>query len=209
MKKLLIADDHSAIRKGVRYIISEEYPDVVFGDAVDTAAAIQMLNSDQWDAIILDIDLPGRGGLEVLEYIKKESIKIPVLIFSFHKESQIAIRVLKSGAAGYLSKDAADNELIKAMNQILAGRKYVSPAIAEQLIFNLQADDDQRLHEQLSNREYEVFIMIASAKTLTQIAEDLSLSKPTVSTYRARILEKMGMQTNAELMNYAIRKQLT
>jgi len=205
MYKLLIADDHSAIRKGIRYIMLEEYPNIEVCDAIDTAEAIRMLTNSKWDAIILDIDLPGRGGLEVLQHIKKEGIKTPVLIFSFHKESQIAVRALKSGASGYLSKDSADIELINAIKIILAGGKYISPLISEQLLLHLQTDIEAPLHEQLSNREFEVFMLISSAKTLTQIAQELSLSKPTISTYRARILEKMGMKNNVEIMNYAVR----
>ena len=208
MNNLLIADDHSAIRKGIRYILVEEYPDLEVGDAIDTAQAIQMLTDYKWDAIILDIDLPGRGGLEVLHHIKKEGIKIPVLIFSFHKESQIAIRMLKSGASGYLSKDAADEELTKAMKIILDGGKYISPVISEQLLLHVQSGNESLPHERLSNREFEVFLHIASAKTLTQIANELALSKPTISTYRSRIMEKMGMKTNADIMDYAIRNNL-
>ena len=208
MNNLLIADDHSAIRKGVRYILLEEYPNLEVGDAVDTAEAIRMLTERKWDAIILDIDLPGRGGLEVLHYIRKEALKIPVLIFSFHRESQIAIRALKSGASGYLSKDSADTELIKAIKVILAGGKYISPFISEQLVLQVQLDNEKLPHEQLSNREFEVFMHIAAAKTLTQIAQELSLSKPTISTYRARIMEKLGIKTNAQIMEYAIRNNL-
>ena len=208
MNKLLIVDDHSAIRKGVRYILLEEYPNLEVGDAVDTAEAIQKLTNSKYDAVILDVDLPGRGGLEILHHIKKAGLNTPVLIFSFHKESQIAIRTLKSGASGYLSKDSADKELIKAIKIIIAGGKYISPFISEQLLLHLQLEVEAPPHELLSNREFEVFMHIASAKTLTQIAQKLSLSKPTISTYRARILEKIGMKTNAEIMDYAIKNNL-
>lgn len=207
-KKFLIADDHSAIRKGVRYILCGEYPEAEFADATDTAETIQQLSCQEWDALILDIDLPGRGGLEVLKYLRDEKLKTPVLVFSFHREDQVAIRAYKSGAQGYLTKDAADTELVKAMDYILHGRKYITPAVSEQLVSILDTDIDKAPHELLSNREYEILVLMASGKTMSQIAEELSLSPPTISTYRSRLLEKMGMKTNAELMSYAIRNNL-
>lgn len=208
IKKILIADDHSAIRIGVRQICTSEYQEVVVGEATNYAEVFQKLASDDWDILILDIDLPGRSGLDILQQIRADKLKIPVLIFSFHGEEQIALRALKLGASGYLSKDAADMELVKAINQIISGRKYVSQTLSEQLIYLLDNDTDKEPHELLSEREYQTMLLIASGKTVTEIAEVLSLSKATISTYRARILEKMKMKTNASLTNYAITQKL-
>lgn len=208
VKKILIADDHSAIRIGVRQICTSEFPTVVIGEATNYAEVFQRLASDDWDILILDIDLPGRSGLDILQQIRTDKLKIPVLIFSFHGEEQIALRALKLGASGYLSKDAADMELVKAINQIISGRKYVSQTLSEQLIYLLDNDTEKEPHELLSEREYQTMLLIASGKTVTEIAEILSLSKATISTYRARILEKMKMKTNASLTNYAITQKL-
>ncbi len=208
VKKILIADDHSAIRIGVRQICTSEFPTVVIGEATNYAEVFQRLASDDWDILILDIDLPGRSGLDILQQIRADKLKIPVLIFSFHGEEQIALRALKLGASGYLSKDAADMELVKAINQIISGRKYVSQTLSEQLIYLLDNDTEKEPHELLSEREYQTMLLIASGKTVTEIAEILSLSKATISTYRARILEKMKMKTNASLTNYAITQKL-
>ena len=207
-KKILIADDHSAIRLGVKHICTGEFPNLTFGEAVNYGEVFSKLKDDKWDILILDIDLPGRNGLDILKQIKAEKIKIPVLMFSFHSEEQIAIRALKLGAAGYLSKDAADMELIKAINQILAGRKYVSQALSEKLISLMDENTSKEPHELLSDREYQTLLLIASGKTVTEIAEILSLSTPTISTYRARILEKMKLKNNAELTTYAITQKL-
>lgn len=208
VKKILIADDHSAIRIGLRQICTSEFPTVVIGEATNYAEVFQRLASDDWDILILDIDLPGRSGLDILQQIRADKLKIPVLIFSFHGEEQIALRALKLGASGYLSKDAADMELVKAINQIISGRKYVSQTLSEQLIYLLDNDTEKEPHELLSEREYQTMLLIASGKTVTEIAEILSLSKATISTYRARILEKMKMKTNASLTNYAITQKL-
>jgi DNA-binding NarL/FixJ family response regulator len=207
-KKILIADDHSAIRSGVRNILSEDFPDIEFGEAKDAAEAIQKLQASVWDVLILDIDLPGRGGLDVLKYIKEEQIKTPVLVFSFHREEQIAMRALRSGASGYLSKDVADVELKTAIRQLLQGQKYVSRFVSEQLVHHLQKPKEGPPHELLSGREYQTLLLIAKGRTVSQIAEELHLSVSTVNTYRARILEKMGAGTNAELTSYVFRQNL-
>jgi len=208
IRKILIADDHSAIRIGVRQICMGEFPAVIIGEATNYAEVFQKLGSDVWDILILDIDLPGRNGLEILQQIKAEKLKVPVLMFSFHGEEQIALRALKLGASGYLSKDAADMELVKAINQIASGRKYVSQQLSEQLIYLLDNDSGKEPHELLSEREYQTMVLIASGKTVTEIAESLSLSKATISTYRARILEKMKIKNNAALTTYAITQKL-
>jgi two-component system invasion response regulator UvrY len=207
-KKILIADDHSAIRVGVKQICANEFPAMQFAEAVNYAEVFQKLKETDWDILILDVDLPGRNGLDILKQIKTDKIKVPVLMFSFHIEEQIALRALKIGAAGYLSKDVADMELIKAINQILKGKKYVSESISEKLLSLYEKDTEKELHELLSDREYQTLLLIASGKTVSEIAEILYLSKPTISTYRARILEKMKMKNNAELTTYAIGRKL-
>lgn len=208
VKKILIADDHSTIRIGVKQICNAEFPAMQFGEAINYVEVFQKIKETNWDLLILDIDLPGRNGLDILKQIKAQKVKIPVLIFSFHNEEQIAIRALKTGAAGYLSKDAADMELIKAINQILSGKKYVSQTISEKLISLLDNSDDREPHELLSDREYQTFVLIASGKNVTEIAGILNLSKPTISTYRSRILEKMHLKNNAEITTYAITQKL-
>lgn len=205
---ILIADDHSAIRAGVRHICVAEFKNVTFGEALNFAQVFEKLRSASWDILILDIDLPGRNGLDVLSQIKSEKIPIPVLIFSFHSEEQIAIRAMKLGAAGYLAKDVADEELIKAINQILQGKKYVSQRLGEKLLSILSDPSQNERHEDLSDREYQTLLLIASGKTVSEIAEILSLSTPTISTYRARILKKMSLKTNAELTTYVISRKL-
>jgi two-component system invasion response regulator UvrY len=207
-KKILIADDHSAIRIGIRHICVSDFPFVQFGEATSYAEVFQKLKEGDWDLLILDVDLPGRNGLDILKDIRADKLKIPVLMFSFHSEEQIAYRALKLGASGYLSKDAADTELVKAINHIFDGRKYVTQAISEKLLYMLDDNQAKEPHELLSDREYQTFIMIASGKTVTEIADDLCLSKPTVSTYRARILEKMQLKNNAEIITYAVGQKL-
>ncbi|HTE00728.1 MAG TPA: response regulator transcription factor [Mucilaginibacter sp.] len=207
-RKILIADDHSAIRIGVKQICASEFPFVQFGEAVNHAEVFQRLKESDWDILILDIDLPGRSGLDILKQIKAEKIKVPVLMFSFHSEEQIALRALKIGASGYLSKEAADMELVKAINKILEGKKYVSPSLSEKFLEMLDENSTKEPHELLSDREYQTLLLIASGKTVSEIADMLFLSTPTISTYRARILEKMKLKNNAELTTYAISQKL-
>jgi two-component system, NarL family, invasion response regulator UvrY len=208
-KKILIADDHSTIRIGIKHICTSEFPFMQFGEATNYAEVFQKLKESDWDLLILDIDLSGRSGLDILKDVRAEKFKIPVLIFSFHNEEQIALRALKLGASGYLSKDVADTELVKAVNQIFAGKKYVTPALSEKLIYMIdESRENKELHELLSDREYQTFILIAAGKTVTEIAFELCLSKPTISTYRARILEKMHLKNNAEIITYAVGHKL-
>lgn len=207
-RKILIADDHSAIRIGIKQICTNEFPAVQFGEAVNYAEVFQQLKENDWDILILDIDLPGRNGLDILKQIRAEKSKVPVLIFSFHSEEQIALRAMKLGASGYLSKDAADKELVKAINKILDGRKYVSASLSEKFLEMMDDSAAKEPHELLSDREYQVMLLIASGKTVSEIAEALFLSTPTVSTYRARVLKKTRMKNNAELTTYAITQKL-
>jgi DNA-binding NarL/FixJ family response regulator len=208
IKKILIADDHAAIRMGVKLICSGEFPGVQFGEAVNSAEVFQKTKEEDFDIIILDIDMPGRNGIDVLKQLKADKIKTPVLMFSFHGEEQVALRALKSGASGYLSKDAASLELIKAINQISNGKKYVSEAISQKMLFMFDENADKEPHEMLSDREYQTLLLIASGKPVSEIARLLFLSTPTISTYRARILQKMNLKNNAELTKYALSRKL-
>ena len=209
MLRILIADDHALVRKGLKQILLEEYPSAIIEEVNDGEGVIKKSISNEWDIIISDLSMPGRSGLDVLKQVKQNFPKLPVLILSIHPEEQYAIRVLKAGAAGYLSKDAATEELVEAVQRVLQGRKYISPSIAEKIAEDLGQDSsDKAPHEFLSDREFEIFKLIASGKSISEIAEKLSLSATTVSTYRARILIKMNMKTNAELIRYALENKL-
>jgi len=208
MLRILIADDHAIIRKGLKQILLEEYPSAIIEEVNDAEGVIKKTISDEWDIIICDLSMPGRSGLDVVQQVKQNFPKLPVLILSIHPEEQYAIRVLRAGAAGYLSKDAATEELVKAVQRVLQGRKYVSSAIAEKMASELDQDTSRLPHEVLSDREFDVFKMLASGKTVSEIAEQLALSITTVSTYRARILVKMNMKTNAEMTRYGLENKL-
>ena len=204
MLRILIADDHAVIRKGLKHILMEEYPTAFIDEVEDAEGIFKKVISSKWDIVISDISMPGRSGLDVLHDIKQNYPNLPVLILSIHPEEQYAIRVLKAGAAGYLSKQAATDDLVKAVQRVLQGRKYISAAIAEKMADELDTNFDKPLHELLSDREFHVFKLIAEGKGVSEIAELLSLSLTTVSTYRSRVLVKMNMKTNAELIRYAI-----
>ena len=208
MKRILIADDHQVVRKGLKQILEDEFSEVEFGEAENAAEVLQKVSEKKWDILILDINMPGRSGLEVLHQLKEEKNMLPVLVLSMHAEEQIAVRTFKSGAWGYLSKDVADTELVKAIHQILSGKKYISPRVAELLAEQLENPSDKAPHEHLSGREYETFIHIAKGKTVSQIANEISLSIPTVSTFRTRTLEKMKLKTNSDLIRYAVNNKL-
>ncbi len=209
MKRFLIADDHAIVRKGMKQILIEEFP---FAEVVEVADAEELINksmSGDWDVIISDLSMPGRSGLDALVQIKQIHPDIPVLIISMHPEEQYAIRVLKAGASGYLSKDLAQNELITAVNNIFAGKRYISSTLAEHLASHLDKDKSSRLpHEALSDREFEVLKHLAIGVSVSEIATNLSLSITTVSTYRSRVLNKMNMKTNADLTLYCILQKL-
>jgi DNA-binding NarL/FixJ family response regulator len=206
--RFLIADDHAVVRQGLKQILLEEFPDASFGEATNGAEILGLLKQQEWDVVTLDISLPGRSGLEVLKEAREKRPHLKVLVLSMHPEEQYAVRALKAGAAGYLTKQTAPEELVNAVKKILSGGKYVSAALAEKLASALGAPSDRPPHETLSDREYQVFCLIASGKTTGQIAEELNLSVQTISTYRARVLEKMAMSTNAELTRYAIQNGL-
>ena len=208
MIKILIADDHAIVRKGLKQIIAETTDMLVADEACDGQEVLSKLRKDSFDMLLLDISMPGRTGLDILRELKAENPKLPVLVLSMYPEEQYAVRVLKAGASGYLTKESAPDELIAAIRKVSTGKRYVTPSLAEKLAFNLQADSDKPLHENLSDREYQVMCMIASGRTVGEIAEKLSLSAKTISTYRARILEKMKMKNNAEITHYAIQNRL-
>jgi two-component system, NarL family, invasion response regulator UvrY len=207
MIKILVADDHAVVRRGLNQIVAER-PDMrVCGEARDAREVLALLRKGEWDVLVLDINMPDQSGLEVLGEVKRQRPELPVLILSMHPEEQFAVRALKSGASGYLTKESAPEELVAAIHKVHGGGKYVSPSLAEKLAFALERGADAP-HEALSDREYQVLCLIASGKTVGEIAEGLYLSVKTVSTYRARVLEKMGMKTNAELTRYAICNRL-
>ena len=208
MIRILIADDHAILRRGLKEILVRELQDVVCGEAEDAQQVLAQMRNCEWDLVMLDITMPGRSGLDVLKDLKSMCPKLPVLVLSMHPEEQYGKRVLKAGAWGYMSKKSAPEELIKAIRKLLAGGQYVSPALAEKLAWDLKRDATRLAHEILSDREFEILRMIASGKTVTQIAGDLHLGVSTVSTHRARILEKMHMTTTAELMYFAISNHL-
>ena len=208
MLRILITDDHAVVRRGLKQVLEEEFDKVVFGEAQNTREMFEHLQKKTWDVVILDITLPDRSGLEVLEELKLTHPSLPVLVLSMHPEDQYGIRVLKSGASGYMTKESAPDEIVMAIKKILRGGKYISPALAERLASNLGVDREKPLHEALSDREYEVMVMICAGKILKEIAQKLDLSIKTVSTYRSRILKKMKMENNAELIRYAIKNQL-
>lgn len=208
MIKIFIADDHAVVREGVKHILSEMSGIVVSDEASNGKEVLEKIGKKDFDLILLDIAMPGRDGLEILKDIKVQKPKLPVLILSMFPEDQYALRALKSGASGYLTKDSIPDELVKAVRKILKGGKYVSSSFSEKLLFSWDSYSERPIHETLSDREYQVMRMIASGKTLKEISDELSLSTKTVSTYRSRILDKMGMKNNAELTHYAIKNRL-
>lgn len=208
-KKVLVVDDHSVVRKGVIEILQDELGAVEFGEADSASDAIRLSRSGDWDLVVLDISLPGRNGLDVLKEIKQDEKAPLVIVLSMHSEDQYGARALKAGADGYLTKESAPDELGRAVKRVLSGHKYVSSELAESLAVALNHKHPEAPHENLSDREYEVLCLIASGKTVSNIAEQLSLSPKTISTYRARVLEKMRMKNNAELTAYAIQRGLS
>ena len=208
MIKILVADDHAIVREGLKQIVADTSDMVVAGEAVDGPEVLTLVRKEAWDLILLDISMPGRGGIDILKDLKIEKPKLPVLVLSMHPEEQYAIRALKAGADGYLTKESAPEELIEAIRKVSRGGKYISATLAESLASHVGTNAEKPLHETLSDREYQVMLMIASGKTVTEIASELSLSVKTISTNRVRALRKMGMKTNAELTYYAIKHGL-
>lgn len=204
----MLADDHAVVRHGLKQILADDFKRAEFGEAKNAQEALDLVWKEQWDVVILDITMPGRSGLEVLREIKRSRPRLPVLVLSMHPENQFAVRVLKRGAAGYMTKESAPEELVGAIKKVLAGGRYVSTSLAEKLATYVSSDSQKPAQELLSDREFQVLRLIASGKIVSEIAKELSLSVKTISTYRTRILEKMGLRNNAELMHYAMQHQL-
>lgn len=208
MIRVLIADDHAIVRKGLRQIITDAYPTSHIGEVNDVESLVSEVMRSEWDLVLTDINMPGRSGVEALHQVKQINPGMPVLIMSMYPEDQYALRVLKGGAAGYLSKETIHEDLIHAIQAILNGRKFITPSIAEKLAGALDSAAHRELHELLSDREFDVLKMIAQGKSVSEIADQFALSATTVSTYRSRILDKMRMKTNADLTRYALEKKL-
>ena len=208
MIRILIADDHSVVRKGLRQILLEGFPTAHIEEVPDAEEMIKKIILFPWDVVISDLSMPGRSGLEALQQIKQINAKLPVLILSIHPEDQYALRVLKAGASGYLSKDMAPDELVNAVQRVMLGKKYITASIAEKLASVLDQDSGKAAHESLSDREFSVLKLLAAGKSVSEIAESLFLSVTTVSTYRARIMAKMNMKNNADLTLYSIEHKL-
>ncbi len=208
MTRILLADDHQVVRQGLKQILQQSIADAVFAETADGDETLAQALAADHDILVLDIGMPGKGGIEVLKELRQARPKLPVLVLSMYSEEQFAVRALRAGAAGYLTKKAAPAELVAAVVKVLAGGKYVSPALAERLAGEIGLTSGLAPHELLSNREFEVFRLLATGKTVTAIAEELRLSVPTVSTYRSRILEKMGMADNSDIVRYAMSSRI-
>jgi two-component system, NarL family, invasion response regulator UvrY len=208
MVRVVIADDHAIVRQGLIHILSGVSGITVTGEAVDGQQALEQIRSQPCDVLVLDLSMPGRSGFDILRELKHEHPELPVLVLSIHSEEQFAVRILKAGASGYLTKESAPDELVQAIRKVAGGGKYISPNLAEALAFELEDGSSGPPHESLSDREFQVMRMMALGKTATEIADELSLSVKTISTYRARILEKMNLKNNSEIIRYAIDNHL-
>ncbi len=208
MLRVLIVDDHEIVRRGLKEVLADEFPELKVGEAGNSQGALELVTTQDWDLVLLDINIPGRSGLEVLEEVKRLQPGAPVIILSAYPEEEFAIRSLKLGASGYLNKSRASDEVLAAVKKALAGGKYVTASLAERLISILGGEIEHTLHESLSSRELQVLRMIAKGHTIKEIAADLALSERTVGTYRTRISKKMGLGTNVELARYALKNGL-
>jgi two-component system, NarL family, invasion response regulator UvrY len=206
--RILLADDHGVLRRGLKEILAEEFPGAEFGEVGTAREVLELIQARVWDAIILDISMPGRSGLDVLKEIKQIRPALPVLVVSMHPEEQYAVRALKAGASGYVTKARAAADLVTAIKKIFAGGKHISSTVAEKLLSHLQIGADIPPHERLSNREYQIMLMIGSGLSFKEIAAELSLSVQTISTHRFRLLKKMGLRTKTELIRYALENKL-
>lgn len=208
MIRVLIADDHVVVREGLKHIISKASDMTVSAEAVNGQEVIDRVREQTFDVVVLDINMPGRGGFEILKELKRDYTRLPVLVLSVHPEEQVGVRVLKAGAAGYLNKESTPKELVNAIRKVYTGGKFITPSLAEKLAYGLELDSKALAHESLSDREYQVFLMLAAGKAANEIAEELALSVKTVRTYRQRILEKLTMKNDVELSHYAIEHKL-
>jgi DNA-binding NarL/FixJ family response regulator len=208
MLKVLIADDHAIVRQGLRQILGEIPELGEVGEVENGQDALTRVRAEPWDVLVLDMSMPGRGGLDILKDVRRERPEMRVLVLSMHPEDQFAVRMLKAGASGYLTKETATEELVKAVRKVITGGKYISATLAEKLAFDVNRDTDKPLHEKLSDREFQVMRRLAAGRTVQEIADELMLSPKTISTYRARVLEKLELKSNAELIHYAIGNKL-
>lgn len=208
MIKVLIADDHAIVRQGLKQILAETHDMTVAGEADNGIDALRKIREDEWDVVLLDVNMPGKNGIDALKQIREEHPRLPVLMLSMYPEDQYAVRLIKAGAAGYMTKESAPELLVDAIRRVAGGKKYLSPAVADLLAEELDNSTQGPLHELLSDREYQVLLAIAAGNTVSEIAERMVLSVKTISTYRTRILEKMRMKTSAELTHYAIKNGL-
>lgn len=206
--RILIVDDHAMVREGLKRILASEFPNARFEEAANTTEALTQLWKQPWELVLLDVSMRGRSGLDVLKEIRASTCKVPVLVLSAHPEEQYALRALKSGAAGYLTKESVPQELCRAVRKVCGGGKYITPTLAEQLAAEVQSSG-RPAHESLSNREYQVMLLIAAGKVPKEIGDELSLSVKTVGTYRTRVLEKLKLKNNAELMRYVMERGLS
>ncbi|MDH7501629.1 MAG: response regulator transcription factor [Verrucomicrobiota bacterium] len=204
MLRILVVDDHALIRRGLLQVIREGWNDAVVGEARNASEALAQIYAKNWDVVVADITMPGRSGLDLVREVKAAKPKLPVVILSVHAEEELGVRAIKAGAAGYVSKESAPDQLVEAIRKVLAGGRYIGPKLAEKIAQYFGTDTERPLHETLSDREYEVLCMIGEGKTPTEIAKALSLSVKTVSTYRSRIMSKMKLKTTPELIRYAI-----
>jgi two-component system invasion response regulator UvrY len=208
MLRFLIADDHAVVRKGLKQILQDAFPSALIEEVADAEELLKKVNKEEWDTVISDISMPGRSGLDVLQQIRQVNPKLPILILSMHHEDQYAIRVLKAGASGFLNKDSAPEDLVKAVNHVLLGKKYITSSIAEKLVSAVDQEGKKFTYEYLSDREFEVLKLLASGKSVSDISEQISLSISTISTYRARIMTKLSLRTNADLTLYSFEHKL-
>ncbi|HTL00951.1 MAG TPA: response regulator transcription factor [Vicinamibacterales bacterium] len=208
MTRILLVDDHPVVRQGIKQVLADAFHPALMGEASNAEEGMAEIKSTEWDVLVLDLSLPGTSGLDLLKDLRRERPTLPVLVLSMYSPDQFARRAMNAGASGYLTKDSDPNELIKAVGEVIAGRRYLNPAVIGEMVSPLQQESGQRPHEALSDREYQVLRMIASGLTVSQVATRLTLSVKTVSTYRARVLEKMNMKTTAELMHYGIQHGL-
>lgn len=208
MLRILLADDHAVVRQGVKQILAESFTEATFGEAQNVQVLQKLVEKEHWDIVVLDLAMPGGNGLEALKQIKQAKPQVPVMILSMFPEDQYAVRAIIAGAAGYMNKESAPEELVQAIRKILRGGEYISTTVAEELVLYARHKDDRPLHKQLSDREYQVLCLIASGKEVKEISNELGLSAKTISTYRTRLLDKMNMKTNAELTHYAVQNGL-
>ena len=208
MIRILIADDHTMVRQGLTHILEKSHEMKIVASYANGVEALKWLRVNDCDVALIDIAMPGMNGIDLLKQIRKEKPKLPVLILSAYPEDQYAVRLIKAGAVGYLNKECAPEEVVSAVRCVLSGKKHISPAVADMLVNELCLPEGKPPHETLSNREYQIFLLLASAKSISEIAENLKLSVKTIGTYRSRILEKMRLHNNAELMRYAVDNQL-